>query len=288
MDAAEEEVPVPVAAPVPVVEAVEVARAVLPVALVEEVVAVRPPTEAAHLAEALGCHHPTAAAGMIPTLLRRAGSLASSVVRRVAPQVATVVNRMEGRAGPLDAKTPKPKKKTPETKKFGNNRYYAGGARTPYASGTRSPLGLTPFLLPVAALAFFPGIWLFGAYSYPYTHPYYYTDNNNRNQSLPVTCLCEQYQECGCDDTNNSTYYESLFNGTQPRNTSNVQVVNVNGTKTIVINGTLPNGTTADDGTSSSTSSSTSGAASGPLVTLVNASGYWVMVAVVIATVWSI
>lgn len=99
-----------------------------------------------------------------------------------------------------------------------------------------------------------------------------------------MTCLCEQYQECGCDDVNNSTYYESLFNGTQPRNTSNVQVVNVNGTKTIVINGTLPNGTTADDGTSSSTS----GAASGPLVTLVNASGYWVMVAVVAATVWSI
>jgi hypothetical protein len=71
-------------------------------------------------------------------------------------------------------------------------------------------------------------------------------------------------------------------------------VVNVNGTKTIVINGTLANGTTADDGTSSSddsttsTTSSTSGAAQGPLVTLINASGYWVMVAVVVATVWSV
>jgi hypothetical protein len=145
-------------------------------------------------------------------------------------------------------------------------------------------------LLPVAALAFFPGIWLWGAYAYPYNHPYYYHDNdNNKNESLPVQCLCEQYQECGCDDNNNSTYYESLFNGTQPRNTSVVRVANVNGTKTIIINGTLANGTTTDDGTSSSsTSSSTSGAAQGPLITLINASGYWVMVAVVAATVWCV
>jgi hypothetical protein len=190
-------------------------------------------------------------------------------------------------------KTPKPKNKITEAKTFGHNRYYAGGARSPYTSGSRSSSGITPFLLPVAALAFFPGVWLAGAYAYPYAHSYYYHDNdNNKNESLPVTCLCQEYQECGCDDTNNSTYYQSLFNGTQPHNTSVARVVNVNGTKTIVINGTLANGTTADDGTSSSstssTSSSTSGAAQGPLVTLINASGYWVMVAVVAATVWSV
>ena len=128
MDAAEE-VPVPAAAPVPVVEAVEVARAVLPVALVEEVVravlpvvllgevvAVRPPTEAAHLAEALGCHHPMAAAGMIPTLHPRAGSLASSVVRRVAPQAATVVNRMEGRGEPPSRRPQSPRKRLQKLK----------------------------------------------------------------------------------------------------------------------------------------------------------------------------
>lgn len=178
-----------------------------------------------------------------------------------------------------------PKRKTPKAKTFGNNRYYAGGARSPYTAGSRSASGITPFLLPAAALAFFPGVWLLGAYAYPYGHPYYYQDNtSNRNQSLPVVCLCEENQECGCDDNNNSTYYESLFNGTQPHNTSVARVVNVNGTEKIVINGTLANGTTADDGT---TSSSTSGAAPGPLVTLINASGYWVMVAVVAATVWS-
>ncbi|OOQ81887.1 hypothetical protein PEBR_41253 [Penicillium brasilianum] len=192
------------------------------------------------------------------------------------------------------AKTPKTKNQKPlntitEAKTFGHNRYYAGGARSPYTAGARSTSGITPFLLPAAALAFFPGIWLAGAYAYNYPHGYNYHNNtNNKNESLPVVCLCEEYQECGCDDNNNSTYYESLFNGTQPRNTSMVRVANVNGTEKIVINGTLANGTTTDDGSSSSTSStSTSGAAQGPLVTLINASGYWVMVAVVIATVWS-
>ncbi|CEJ55215.1 hypothetical protein PMG11_01484 [Penicillium brasilianum] len=176
------------------------------------------------------------------------------------------------------------------TPSYGGGRYYAGGARSPYTAGARSTSGITPFLLPAAALAFFPGIWLAGAYAYNYPHGYNYHNNtNNKNESLPVVCLCEEYQECGCDDNNNSTYYESLFNGTQPRNTSMVRVANVNGTEKIVINGTLANGTTTDDGSSSSTSSSTStsGAARGPLVTLINASGYWVMVAVVIATVWS-
>lgn len=277
-----EEVPAPAPVPVPAVEAVEAALVVPPAAVA---VRVRPATEAARPAEALGLPHPTAAAGMILAILQRAQPMA------LALQVASAVDRIGGPAvapSRRPRRPPKPKNKIKDTKTFRNNRYYAGGARTPYAAGTRSTSGVTPFLLPVAALAFFPGVWLWGAYAYPYAHPYYYHDNNsNKNESLPVTCLCEKYQECGCDDTNNSTYYESLFNGTQPRNTSNVQVVNVNGTKTIVINGTLPNGTTTDDGTSSSTSGAASGAASGPLVTLINASGYWVMVAVVAATVWS-
>lgn len=138
---------------------------------------------------------------------------------------------------------------------------------------------MAPFLLPVAALAFFPGIWLYGAYAYPYSHSYHYMNHtNNHNESLPVVCLCQEHLECGCDDNNNSTYYESLFNGTEPKNTTNARVVNVNGTEKIYINGTLANGTTADDGTESGASAS--------VVTLMHASGYWATFAVVGATVW--
>ncbi|KAF4274131.1 hypothetical protein CNMCM8812_006120 [Aspergillus fumigatus] len=157
--------------------------------------------------------------------------------------------------------------------------YYAGGATSTYRAGTRSPLGVTPFLLPVAALAIFPGIWLYGAYAYPYSHRYNYTNETSRqNESLPVVCLCQEYSDCGCDDNNNSTYYQSLFNGTQPVNSSIAKVVNANGTETIYINGTVPNAT---DSTSSSTSSA-------PATALLEASGYWVMVALVASMVWAL
>ena len=133
--------------------------------------------------------------------------------------------------------------------------------------------------MPVAALAFFPGIWLYGAYAYPYNHAYYYEDeHNHHNESMPVVCVCQEYQECGCDDNNNSTYYEALFNGTQPRNTTNTRVVDVNGTEKIYINGTLANGTTAADGSSSGASAS--------VQTLLHASGYWVTAALVTTAVW--
>lgn len=168
-----------------------------------------------------------------------------------------------------------PKSSWIETKT--QDRYYAGGARTPYAAGAKSPLGITPFLLPAAALAFFPGVWLYGAYAYPYTHPYYYmNEQTHKNESLPVVCLCQQYQECGCDNNNNRTYYESLFNGTVPKNTTITHVVDVNGTEKIYINGTLANGTT----------SATSGAPASA-VNVLNASGYWVTVAVVAIGVWA-
>lgn len=155
---------------------------------------------------------------------------------------------------------------------------YAGGAATPYAAGGRSPRGIFPFLLPIGALAFFPGIWLYGAYAYPYSHHYNYTnDTSKQNESLPVVCLCQEYSECGCDENNNGTFYQDLFNGTVPKNSSDVRVVNVNGTETIYINGTLPNGTTLRDPNASSASNHAAEAA-----------GYWMMVAVVVGTVWGL
>ncbi|KAL3472421.1 hypothetical protein BJX99DRAFT_215641 [Aspergillus californicus] len=157
--------------------------------------------------------------------------------------------------------------------------FYAGGSNRPYQAGSRSPLGIAPFFLPVAALAFFPGIWLYGAHIYPYHNPYHYVNDTNRlNESMPVICLCEEYVSCGCEDNNNSTYYESLFNGTQPRNSSIVKVTDVNGTQTIAINGTLPNGTTAAD---SDLSSATA-------LTLMQASGYWLMAGIAASAVYTL
>ncbi|KAJ5341907.1 hypothetical protein N7541_011031 [Penicillium brevicompactum] len=163
---------------------------------------------------------------------------------------------------------------------YGGGRYYAGGATTPYTAGSRSKgSNIAPYVLGGAALGFFPGLWLYSAYAYPYSHNYhYYNQDAHKNETYPVICVCQEYSECGCDDNVNRTYYESLFNGTEPKNSSVVRVVKENGTETIYINGTLPNGTTAADG------GSTSGAS--PLATVLNASGLWVTIVVVVGAVW--
>lgn len=169
------------------------------------------------------------------------------------------------------------------TPSYGGGRYYGGGATTAYKSGGRSPLGLAPYAIGVATLGIFPGLWLAGAYGYNFNHPYYFhnatnTTDRRNNESLPVTCLCQKYQACGCDDNGNTTYIDELLgNGsTSDQNSTLVHVGNVNGSKTVVINGTLPNGT--DD------SSSTSGAMR---QTVLELSGFWVVSAVVLATVFT-
>lgn len=62
-------------------------------------------------------------------------------------------------------------------------------------------------------------------------------------------------------------------------NQSVVTVADVNGTSTILINGTLPNGTTASGGTTSASGASSLGRG------LMEASGYWVVIALVGCTV---
>lgn len=141
---------------------------------------------------------------------------------------------------------------------YGGGRYYGGGATAPYTSGGKTPKGLAPVaLLGVGALAFFPGLWLYGAYSYPYSNPYrFYNQTAQQNQTRAVDCLCQQYSVCGCDDNDDTTYLDGLVgNGSSSAlNQTLVRVANVNGTDTLFINGTLPNGTTASGGTDSASS----------------------------------
>lgn len=138
---------------------------------------------------------------------------------------------------------------------YGGGRYYGGGATAPYTSGGKTPKGLAPAaFLGVGALAFFPGLWLYGAYAYPYSHPYgFYNRTAGQNQTKAVNCLCQQYSVCGCDDNDDTTYLDGLVgNGSSAAlNQTLVRVANVNGTDTIFVNGTLPNGTTASGGTDS-------------------------------------
>jgi hypothetical protein len=120
-------------------------------------------------------------------------------------------------------------------------------------------------------------------------YPYYLNDyrfynetfrnatTNGLNQTLPVVCLCEEFAACGCDNNDDPQYLNDLVgNGSYAAlNKSVVTVSDVNGTRTLAINGTLPNGTTAPGGTDD--------AAAGLRVN--KYAGYWVMVMIVLSSV---
>lgn len=148
------------------------------------------------------------------------------------------------------------------------------GAATPYRAGSRTPgkgLVAGALILPAAMLFIMPGLWLYSVYPYHYNNPYRFynqsatnDDNNNnnnndkrdlwtrqtqgRNETLPVMCLCQENSLCGCDENDgDDSYIDDLVgNGSYAAlNKSLVTVSDVDGTKTLVLNGTLPNGTTA-------------------------------------------
>jgi len=162
----------------------------------------------------------------------------------------------------------------------------------PYTAGARSPTrGVAPYFIGAGALAFFPAIWLYSSvYAYPYGYPYSWLDNDGRNRTSNVTCLCQRYQVCGCDPDNNSTFLTQVVtNGSStpvaPVNTSTVRTVDfANGTTATYINGSLANGTTASGGTDPSDSSEVS-----PAVRLaVEMSGYCAMVGMVVLGIWAV
>ncbi|KAJ0316900.1 hypothetical protein COL5a_011359 [Colletotrichum fioriniae] len=163
---------------------------------------------------------------------------------------------------------------------YGGGRYYGGGATVPYSAGARRG-NMVPFLLVGGALAFWPGLWL-GAHMYPYSHPYrYYNETARQNQTKPVLCGCQEYQPCGCDENNSTEYMNSLLgNGSYAAlNKSVVNIGEYNGNETILINGSLPNGTTAAGGSDE--------VGSAAFRTAVETLGFWPVVVVVLATVFA-
>lgn len=143
-----------------------------------------------------------------------------------------------------------------------------------------------PLLLGVGVLAIMPGLWLYSVYPYHFSNPYRFYNQSDVNQTnpsgtnttLPVTCLCQEYSPCGCDENEDQKYLNDLVgNGSYPAlNKSLVTVSDVNGTRTLVLNGTLPNGTTAPGGTDDSAALNLKAG---------KYAGYWVMATIVLTGV---
>lgn len=165
---------------------------------------------------------------------------------------------------------------------------YSGGASVPYTAGGRTPTrGIAPYAFPLAGFAVFPGLWLYGsAFAYPYGYGYHYYDRGE-NRTSNVTCLCQRYQVCGCDDDGNQTVLaQQVTNGTgegAPVNSSTVRTVSYdNGTTMTYINGSLENGTTTDGGTEPSSEDQISAA----VQHFMSYAGYWLMIVTVGWGVW--
>ncbi|KAG6002344.1 hypothetical protein E4U21_003162 [Claviceps maximensis] len=137
---------------------------------------------------------------------------------------------------------------------YGGGSYYGGGAAAPFRSGAspaRSGLGTAAgagvLAFGAGALLFWPGTWHHGANLYPHRDDFsFYNSTTHQTERLPVVCGCAQYEECGCEE-NESALKELVGNGTyEALNKSIINVGDYQGRKTLLVNGTLPNGTTAD------------------------------------------
>ncbi|KAI1313964.1 hypothetical protein F5Y03DRAFT_765 [Xylaria venustula] len=158
---------------------------------------------------------------------------------------------------------------------YGGGSYYPGGAAVPYAAGTKSG-SIAPALLTGAALGGigFLGVhYLYGAWTYPYTHQYYYHNaTTNMNETKPVICVCDPNNPCTCSDNGNQTYFDSVIgNGSYAGLNHTLVTVAKNdttGNLTIYINGEVPNGTTASGGSEDPN-------AANSMVALAQAAGWW-------------
>lgn len=163
---------------------------------------------------------------------------------------------------------------------FAGGRYYAGGSVRPFKAGAASPGGIRPYPMAGAALSFWPGVWLYGAYMYPFTDTCsYHNETSDKDEERPVLCGCSWYENCECDDPDSAPYFKELIGSGsyEALNKSIVDVAEINGTKTILINGTLPNDTAlAGDKDKNSA----------PARYVVGTFGYWPTIAVVVGTVF--
>lgn len=164
---------------------------------------------------------------------------------------------------------------------YGGGRFYGGGASVPYKSGGRSPSGLVPVAL-VAGLGVGAAFWIAGSYMYHYNNPYrFYNQSSRQNETKPIDCGCLPEAVCGCDENNDPQYLSDIIGNGTNLNTSLVSVATVDNVQRIIINGTLPPGTTASGGTDDDS------AGAGMRVLLQNA-GFGAVVAIVSAMVMTI
>jgi len=162
---------------------------------------------------------------------------------------------------------------------YGGGRFYGGGATVPYKAGGKSPSGLVPVAL-VAGIGVGAAFWVAGSYMYHYNAPYrFYNQSSRQNETKPIDCGCLPELVCGCDENNDPQYLSDIVGNGTNLNATLVSVATVDGVQRIIINGTLPEGTTAAGGDDS---------AGAGMRVLLQSAGFWPVVAIVSAMVLTV
>lgn len=165
------------------------------------------------------------------------------------------------------------------TPAYGGGRFYGGGASVPYRSGDKSPSGLVPVAL-VAGIGVGATFWIAGSYMYHYPNPYrFYNQSSRQNETKPIDCGCLPDLVCGCDENNDPQYLSDIVGNGTNLNATLVSVATVEGVQRIIINGTLPEGTTAAGGSDN---------AGAGMRVLLQSAGFWPVVAIVSAMVLTV
>ena len=137
---------------------------------------------------------------------------------------------------------------------IGQGTFLKGGSIVSYRSGQNSPSGIQPSRVTAAgAAAIFPGTWGAGVYVYSYTLDEDDLDEteldgdflDDLDDPVPVRCLCEEFLECSCEEENDEDYLQFLIDDDDVDDLDEEVVAfnTVDGTTTLVINGTMPNAT---------------------------------------------
>ncbi|KAL4781987.1 hypothetical protein BJX76DRAFT_369479 [Aspergillus varians] len=147
---------------------------------------------------------------------------------------------------------------------------YLGGAAVPYRSGEDSPNGMHPrkfsdlpyepdlSRIPSDLLCQVPN----SSYAYKYAAEWNWTSISLEEENygdyvsrwVPVYCCCALDGLCGCDDFHgNASFVDKLLEELAivggPRNTSGVCAIDIEGETTLLVSGTLVNGSTKADRT---------------------------------------
>lgn len=135
---------------------------------------------------------------------------------------------------------------------------YGGGGGAVFGAGAAAGIGAGLLASVAVESILWPGYWSSDRlWVYPFNETFEWNFHNatlGHNETKPVACVCAEYQSCTCKATNDSLFIANVVKNGTFGELNNTQITvadfNINGTvtPTILLNGTVANGTVSTGG----------------------------------------